>query len=420
VPDPAGKELRIKHGIGGGSPLDYALTHALFDSHARIYGPMGGLAQLANLIQAIRKRRKNTLLVMAGDNLGGPLSHLGQGEAEAKLLEMLAPDLRFPVASTEPRASEGGLQFVPIPPGLLRSSLPDLADRVAALRANGPVIAVSAAGLDADRVIAAEVEGISLILSRGAPLPDPEEIGQTRIVTCGAQGRFLLRCDLRIENGEVAELAHRLIPVFADLVPPHPKVRTAQRAVRAPARHILLRPLARTEVTLGTADVIGSGWDNLITQALLEETGAEVAVLAPKAGGHSLPPGAEITMEDVLSVTGGMSYAVNTMQGATLISLLQAAADQSFAEDGLMRGTQGMLAVGGIAMQLNPAAKNGEKLSAFKHIHSERKLLPEEDLRVALAGVQQIGEDDLASLLQRYLLRIGSVSEAAPAIWLEE
>jgi hypothetical protein len=85
-----------------------------------------------------------------------------------------------------------------------------------------------------------------------------------------------------------------------------------------------------------------------------------------------------------------------------------------------MRGTQGMLAVGGIAMQLNPAAKNGEKLSAFKHIHSERKLLPEEDLRVALAGVQQIGEDDLASLLQRYLLRIGSVSEAAPAIWLEE
>jgi sulfur-oxidizing protein SoxB len=68
-----GEALRVRYGIGGRNPMDYALTHEAFGELARIYGKMGGIDRMAAVLDGIRRQRPDALVLMGQGDETGPL-----------------------------------------------------------------------------------------------------------------------------------------------------------------------------------------------------------------------------------------------------------------------------------------------------------------------------------------------------------
>lgn len=354
--DLRGVALRVRYGVGGRGPLDHALTAESWDDLAPAYGAMGGLPQIARLVGAVRQARPQSLLLMGGESLGGPLARMGARRAERALLAGLAPSLvarpgrRGAWSVKLIRHGSFVLHIVELANDFLLEDVTALEGAVKALAPAGPVLLVSPLGLAADRLLAERLPGLALILSRGVPLPEVARVAGVPLVAAGSQGRFLARIDLAVEGGRVVDLSHRLIPVFADLVPPLPATLRALRAVRAPLRERLSAPLGVAPELLESAEPLGNGWSRLITAALQAQAGAELALIEAPLGGHTVGAGMAVTAEDLLSVTGGLRFRVAEVTGAELLAALEAGLAAVLAPAGLP--ARGAPLVGGLSFTL--------------------------------------------------------------------
>jgi sulfur-oxidizing protein SoxB len=423
VPHLTGAALLKQFDIKAHSADAYAYTALDFADAAHTYGKVGGFAHLATLIKRLKADRPAALLLDGGDTWQGSATALwtrGQDMVEAaKLLgvdimtghweftlgaervtQLIENDLRGHIqflaqnVSTsdfgdpvfEPytlRTMNGATvaiigQAFPYTPianpryftpdwtfGIQEERLQKTVDdaRMAGAQA---VILLSHNGMDVDLKLASRVTGIDAILGGhthdGVPLPMivANARGKTIVTNAGSHGKFLGVLDLQVGTDGVTDFRYKLLPVFANLLPPDAGMAALIDQVRAPFAERLATPLA------------------VCDDLLMAEKNAEIAFSPGFRWGTTLLPGQTITLEDVMSQTA-ITYpatTVNMMSGAQIKNVLEDIADNLFNPDPYYQQGGDMVRVGGLQYAIAPHAKMGRRISDLrlhgKPLHADK------------------------------------------------
>jgi sulfur-oxidizing protein SoxB len=292
------------------------------------------------------------------------------------------------VTRTMPRPFGAGLRFddaLDVLPGVIARVRDDVRPDL--------VVVISHYGFAQEVAIARSVDGIDVILGGHTHdvLTNAAVVGGTIITQSGAHGSYLTRLDLEVANGRISGFGHRLIPVVADADP-------AVRADRDTAAIIeeTLRPhrgrldevVGETTTLLHRGTVLESSMDNLITDAYVATTGADVALSHGWRYGTPIPPG-PITAADLWQMipTNPELFTVQ-LTGRELRRMLERSMERTFSGDllrqqgGYVMRFAGMRAVARIN---NPAGNRIHRLEIGGHIAD-----PDREYTVAAAGEQSV------------------------------
>jgi len=448
-PHVTGKDFLKLFDMTPGTSEAYALTYNDFSALAKTYGRMGGLDRVATVLNSIRSERPDALLLDGGDTWQGSYTtHHTQGQDMVNVMNALKPDamtshweftlgidrvteivdtLDFPFLGAnifdkewdEPAYEpykmfeRGGVKiavigqafpYMPIAnPGWM---FPDLSfgvreermiEVVAEVRELGAelVVLLSHNGFDVDRKLASRVNGIDVILTGHThdALPEPVLVGSTMLIASGSNGKFVTRLDLDVRDGEVKGFAHKLIPIFSDVIAPDPAVRALIDEQRAPFTDQLSEVLGTTDQELYRRGNFNGTWDDLLCNALIEEREADIALSPGFRWGPSLLPGQDITREDLFNVTA-MSYPEayrSEMTGEFLHIILEDVADNLFNPDPYYQQGGDMVRVGGMGYSIDVSKPQGSRITDMTLLKTGKKL--EADKTYQVAGWASVNEE---------------------------
>ena len=431
LPHRVGEALLQATGLAPGTVLAHAFTHLDFEQAARTYGRVGGFAHLATLVKRLRAERPGALLLDGGDTWQGSATALwtrGEDMARAcaelgvdvmtghwefthgaqRVRELLdttlagrvefvaqnvaTADFDDPVFAPWTLRDSGGVQVAVIgqafpytPLANPRRFVPDwrfgiqearLQGHVAAARTAGAqvVVLLSHNGMDTDLKLASRVSGIDAILGGHTHDAVPVAIevanagGRTLVTNAGSNGKFLGVLDLAVQGRRVTGWRYRLLPVFAELLPADPDMAALVEALRAPWSERLAEPLAVTEGLLYRRGNFNGSFDQLILDALMEQTGAPIAFSPGFRWGTTLLPGETITRERLMDQTA-ITYpqvTVNALTGAQIHAILEDVCDNLFNADPYQQQGGDMVRVGGLDWSCEPGAPMGRRISALR------------------------------------------------------
>ena len=431
APHLVGESLLTAFGIAPNTPAAHAFTSLDFEAAARSYGKVGGFAHLATLVKQVRASRPHALLLDGGDTWQGSATALwtnGQDMVDAtKLLrvDMMSAHWEFTLGAARVQqivendlkgqidflaqniktADFGDPVFAPYslrqmngvtvavigqafpytPIANPRHLIPDwsfgiqdahLQGVVNEVRAKGAqaVLLLSHNGMDVDLKLASRVTGIDAILGGhthdGVPAPVVvrNRSGQTLVTNAGSNGKFLAVLDLDVRAGAVQGFRYKLLPVFANLLPPDAAMQAHIDAVRAPFQARLDEPLAVSDGLLYRRGNFNGTWDQLIVDAIMDVSGAEIAFSPGFRWGTSLLPGQAIT-RDLLMSQLAITYPQTTltdMSGATLKTVLEDVCDNLFNPDPYFQQGGDMVRVGGLEYTCTPNAASGARISDMR------------------------------------------------------
>jgi sulfur-oxidizing protein SoxB len=425
-PHLVGEAFLKRFRIPRGSANAYAFTHLDFESLARRYGATGGFAHLATLLKRLRASRPNALLLDGGDSWQGSATSLWTQGADMigaqKLLGVdfmtahweftygaermkravgteLAPieflaqnvktaDFEEPVFKPYALREQNGValaiigQGFPYTPiahprhlmgdwtfGIQEARLQSLVDET---RAKGArvVVLLSHNGMDVDLKLASRLRGLDVILGGHTHdgVPAPVIVGKTLVTNAGSNGKFVGVLDLQVSGSGVSDYRYRLLPVFANLLPPDATMAGYIEQVRKPFVEKLQQKLAVTEGLLYRRGNFGGSFDRLILDALLAARDAEIAFSPGFRWGTTLLPGEAITLEHVMEQTA-ITYpatTLNELTGAQIRAVLEDIADNLFNPDPYMQQGGDMVRVGGMTYAIEPRAKIGARISDLR------------------------------------------------------
>lgn len=441
-PHVTGADFRKLYGIPDGSAADYALTYDDFTSLAGTYGRMGGMDRISTVVNSIRADRADALVLDGGDTWQGSLTALrtnGQDMVNVfnalgtdamtshweftlgidRVMEIVENELNFPflganIFDTEwdERAFEpykmferGGVQiavigqafpYMPIAnPGWMFPDLSfgvrqdNMAELIAEVRGKGAelVVLLSHNGFDVDRKLAANVDGIDIILTGHThdALPEPVLVNKTYLIASGSHGKFVTRLDLDVRDGEMKGINHRLIPVFTDVIAPDPEMTALVDTQRAPYKAELDEVIGKTDSLLYRRGNFNGTWDDLICNALISEREADIALSPGFRWGASLLPGQDITREDIFNATA-MSYPEayrSEMTGETLHIILEDVADNLFNPDPYYQQGGDMVRVGGMGYRIDINQPQGKRITEMTLLKTGERIEPSQTYVVA-------------------------------------
>jgi sulfur-oxidizing protein SoxB len=378
-PHVVGEALLKRFGIRPATREAYAFTCLDFARAARLYGKLGGFAQLATLIKRLKADRPGALVLDGGDTWQGSATALwtrGQDMVEAaKLLgvdvmtahweftygaervkEIIARELagHIDFVAQNVRTADFGDPVFPayalrevngIPVAIIGQAFPytpiahprgfvadwsfgireqELQQVVEEVRGKSAqvVVLLSHNGMDVDLKLAARVTGIDAILGGHTHDGVPQPIvvanagGRTLVTNAGCNGKFLAVLDFAVRGGRVAEFRYRLLPVFANFLPEDREMAALIARLRAPHASRLSERLAVTEGLLYRRGNFNGTFDQLLLDALMAEKDAEIAFSPGFRWGTTLLPGQAITYEDVLAQTA-ITYPTVTVNALT-------------------------------------------------------------------------------------------------------
>ncbi|MHB1559184.1 MAG: bifunctional metallophosphatase/5'-nucleotidase, partial [Isosphaeraceae bacterium] len=299
-------------------------------------GMAGGVARIATAVDAIRRDRPGRVLFMdAGDTIQGsaaaawtegravvgPINALrldldipGNWEVVygAEALKERAAEFRHPLVAANIReARTGKLLFPPYlvrevggvrvgvigftdpdvprrqPPGYSKGLIYDGADvippLVARLRGEEKVDVVALMthiGLPKSIRLAETLKGVDFVLSGDTHERTYEPIvrGATWVVEPGSFGSFLGRLDLTVRGGKVVDRKWDLIELRASRFAEDSAVKKVVDETLAPLRPRLDTVIGRTEVPLMRYNVVETNLDDMLSDALREAAGTEIAL----------------------------------------------------------------------------------------------------------------------------------------------
>jgi sulfur-oxidizing protein SoxB len=419
----------LKHfRIAPKSPLAHAFTYLDFANAARRYGKVGGFAHIATLVKRLRAQRPGALLLDGGDTWQGSATSLWTGAQDmvdaskllgvdvmtghweftygaARVKEVIAKDFAGKtdfVAQNVATVDFGDPVFKPyvirelngVPVAIIGQAFPytpianprhfvpewtfgiqeeRLQKVVLEARKKGAhvVVLLSHNGADTDLKLASRVTGIDAILGGHThdAIPEPIAIknaGGTTIVTnAGSNGKFLAVLDIDVRAGRMSGYRYRLLPVFANLLPPDPAMEELIRRHRAPYAGKLAEKLAVSETLLYRRGNFSGTFDQLILDALMEAKDAQIAFSPGFRWGTTILPGEAITLEHVMDQTA-VTYPYSTvtdMTGEAIKNILEDVCDNLFNPDPYYQQGGDMVRVGGMRYSVDPTQKIGSRLS---------------------------------------------------------
>lgn len=319
------------------------------------YRRAGGYARLATMVKSIRQERPGQVLFCdCGDTIHGTYAaEVTKGAAVVPVLNALGLDvmtpgnwewgfgnqvaqarmaeLKYPVLACNIfNESSGQLQWEPytikeingLRVGIIGASSPIVATSMAPVQGQGArfelpppyvrkyvrilqdqkvdlIVVLSHFGLPQDIQMAKDVPGIDVILSGHTHdrLFAPVIQGKTIIIQSGFEGSFLGRLDLEVAGGQVVDYRHQLLEVATE-IPPDPEVEDLIRRTVAPYQGYLNQIVGETATPLNRMQVLECTTDDLITDALREFTGTEIAYSNGWRFGAPIAPG-PILMSDL-------------------------------------------------------------------------------------------------------------------------
>ncbi len=453
-----------------GTPEAYALTNQDFVSLANGYGKMGGLDRCATVINSIRAERPDAPLLDGGDTWHGSYTaEQTAGQDVVNVMNALKPDAMtshweftfgrervdeivntldfsflganiFDREWDEPAYEPYemferngvtiaviGQAFPYMPIANPDWMFPNLSfgirqERVQAMvnevREEGAdlVVLLSHNGFDVDRKLAAQVQGIDVILCGHThdALPEPVLVGNTALIASGSNGKFISRIDLDVQGGAVKGLRHKLIPVFSDVIQPDAAVSRLIDEQRAPFAANLSEVLGHTDSLLYRRGNFNGTWDDLICQALIDEREADIALSPGFRWGPSLLPGDPITREDLFNATG-MSYPAayrTEMTGEFLHTVLEDVADNLFNPDPYYQQGGDMVRVGGMGYHIDVSKPQGSRITNMTMLKTGEAVDPAKSYVVA--GWASVNEETegppIYDVVEDYIRRVGRVS----------
>jgi len=455
-PHEVGAAVLARYGIAPGSREAYALTSLDFERAARTYGRVGGFAHLATLVARLRAARPGALLLDGGDTWqGSGLSLWTRGQDMVEAARLLGVDVmtlhwEFTYGADRVRQVEQGdfkgrvdvvaqnvrtadfdepvfkpyvlRQVGKVAVAVIGQAYPytpvahprdfvaqwsfgiqeqSLQKHVDSARGQGAqvVVLLSHNGMDVDLKLASRVRGIDAILGGHThdAVPQPVLVanggGSTLVTNAGSNGKFLGVLDLDVHGGRIADFRYRLLPVFADLLPPDPAMQSLIARLRAPSLDRLQQPLATTEALLYRRGNFNGSFDQLIVEALMAEREAQIALSPGFRWGTALLPGETITMEALLQQTA-ITYPVVTvtmMSGAQIKAVLEDVCDNLFNPDPYYQQGGDMVRVGGLRYGCTPGAPMGARIG---DLELDGKPL-QADRRYKVAGWAPVSEQAL-------------------------
>ncbi len=470
-PHLTGKAFLEYYAIPPRTPEAYALTSEDFVALARGYGRLGGLDRIATVIKAVRAERGNdrVLFLDGGDSWQGSLTaNRTRGQDMVECLKLLQPDAmtghwEFTYGETRLRELINGLgtsflalnirdnewqepvfdayklfdkgsvrvavlgeafAYTPvanpawmIPKWTFGIREEDVRATVAKARKEGAqlIVLLSHNGFDCDRKMAAQVEGIDVILTSHThdALPVVTTVGKTLLVASGSDGKFISRLDLDVRGMDVVGYRYKLIPIFADAIAPDPEMALKIAQTRAPFASELARVVGQSESFLYRRGTFNGSIDDLICSAIMSERDAEIALSPGFRWGTTILPDAPITIEDIdnaTAITYPQVYRTK-MNGAQLKAVLEDVADNLFNPDPYYQQGGDMVRCGGIGYRIDTTKPMGQRISELTRFPSGEAIDAGKDYVVAgWASVHENVEGPpVWELVERYLARVQTV-----------
>jgi sulfur-oxidizing protein SoxB len=294
----------------------------------------------------------------------------------------------------------------------------ELQEKVDEVRAAGAqvVVLLSHNGADTDIKLASRVTGLDAILGGHThdAIPRALEIknagGMTLVTNAGSNGKFLGVLDFDVRDGRIRDWSYRLLPVFAELLPPDPAMNELIARIRAPFAERLAEPLAMTDDLLYRRGNFNGGVDQLICEALIDELDAPIALSPGFRWGTTLLPGAAITMEDLMAQVAITYPAVTLteMSGEFLKRVLEDVADNLFHPDPYYQQGGDMVRSGGLQYSIAPLAQTGSRISELTL--DGKPIDANKTYKVAgWASVQQVEGEPIWDVVARWLRAQGRV-----------
>ena len=427
-PHLVGTALLKHYRISPHSRLAHAFTHLDFEHDARTYGQIGGFAHLTTLVKKVRGQRPGALLLDGGDTWQGSATALWtKGEDMVQAAKLLGVDVmtghwEFTLGAARVKELvetqlKGSIEFLAqnvsttdfgdavftpwvmreingVPIAIIGQAFPyvpiahprhlvadwtfgiqeeKLQKTIDAALAKGAhaVILLSHNGMDVDLKLAGRVSGIDVILGGHThdAVPDPVAVrnrgGTTLVTNAGCNGKFLAVLDLDIRNKHVAGYQYRLLPVFSQMLDADKDMAALIGKMRAPYEAQLGEKLAVSEALLYRRGNFNGTFDQLILDALMEVSGAEIAFSPGFRWGTSVLPNEPITVEHVMNQTA-ITYPFATLAeltGTAIKSILEDVCDNLFNPDPYLQQGGDMVRVGGLEYTCDPTRAIGQRIS---------------------------------------------------------
>jgi S-sulfosulfanyl-L-cysteine sulfohydrolase len=418
-------------GLKAGSAQAYAHTYLDFERAALQYGKVGGFAHLSTLVKQLRSSRPGALLLDGGDTWQGSATSLWTNAqdmvdaskllgvnvmtahweftyGEARMMEIIekdfsgkidfvaqnvkTKDFEDPVFKPYVLKEMNGVTFAIIGQAFPYTPIANpgwqvpnwtfgiqdaqMQKTVNEARAKGAqaVVLLSHNGMDVDLKMASRVTGIDVILGGhthdGVPVPTmvKNATGQTLVTNAGSNGKFLAVLDLDVKDKKVVNINYKLLPIFANYLPADKEMSALIDKVRAPFKEKLSEKLAVTEGLLYRRGNFNGTFDQLITDALTNVRGAQIAFSPGFRWGTSLLPGQAITREHVMDQTA-ITYPWTTLtdlNGEAIKTILEDVCDNLFNPDPYYQQGGDMVRTGGMSYTCNPSAKAGSRISDMR------------------------------------------------------
>lgn len=363
-----GESFAKHYGLEPSSLDAYFDTHVDFETLAKKFGKMGGVAHIKTLVDHIRKTRgaDNVLFLDSGDTWQGTgvalktrgeaivkaQNHIGVDvmvghweftygkERVRELIEMLdgkfisqnvvgndsfADDFEELIFEPYTIEERGGAKI-----GIIGQSFPftstanpkeftegwsfglrleTLQEYVNELRDEHNVdcvVVLSHDGFSVDQEVARKVNGIDFILSGHThdPSPKPIVINGTVIAIAGSHGKYIGRLDIDAKDGKVNNYEYKLIPIASNIIPADTECEKLVDELYAPYAAEMNEVLGRTKNILYKRDTFFSTFDQLINDAIMDEMKCDISFTPGYRWGTTVLAGEEVLMDNVYEMCG--------------------------------------------------------------------------------------------------------------------
>lgn len=292
------------------------------------------------------------------------------------------------VSRTMPQPFGRGLRFLEA-----ADVLPEVVATLRGRERPDLVVLISHYGFAQEVAIARATDGIDVILGGHTHdvLREPVMVGGTIITQSGAHGSYLTRLDLEVTHGRVSGVRHQLLRV-AEAGERDTDVEAAVRESLRPHRDALDEVVGETATLLHRGTVLEAPMDNLITEAYLAATGADVALSHGWRYGTPIPPG-PVTAGDLWQmIPPNPEVFTVRLSGAELRRMVERSIERTFAGDTLRQQGGYVMRFAGmrvVARLNNPAGTRVQQLEI-----AGAPADPEREYTVAAAGEQSVQRRD--------------------------